>query len=143
MTTYGQDGAAAIRIRLGAGGADLGFAAEVETYARQALARAKPDRPLDTNVEFYTAILLDADGAIGRAYGARVTPQVFVVDPEGVVVYAGALDDQPKATEQTLPGAINYVAMALEEALAGRPVSIPRTEPFGCDVRYARAKGNR
>ncbi|MEZ4699232.1 MAG: redoxin domain-containing protein [Rhodothermales bacterium] len=90
-----------------------------------------------------TAVLLDGEGVMGRAYGARVTPQAFVIDPEGAVIYAGALDDQPKANEDTLPNAVNYVALALEDALAGRPVAIPRTEPYGCDVRYARQKGNR
>ncbi len=90
-----------------------------------------------------TAVLLDSDGVVGQAYGARVTPQAVVVDPEGVIVYTGALDDQPKATEESLPAAANYVALALEDALAGRSVAIPKTEPYGCDVRYARARNNR
>lgn len=87
-----------------------------------------------------TAMLLDGEGTVGKAYGARVTPQVAVIDPEGNIVYAGALDDQPHATEESLPNALNYVAKALDEALAGRPVGVPGTEPFGCEIKYARPK---
>lgn len=90
-----------------------------------------------------TAVLLDQDGAIGVAYGARVTPQVVVIDPEGMIIYTGALDDQTKATVESLADATNYVSQALDEAMAGRPVAIPRTEPFGCEVRYARARSQR
>lgn len=90
-----------------------------------------------------TAVLLDSDGAMGQAYGARVTPQAVVVNPDGLIVYTGALDDQPKATEESLPRAVNYVAQALDEALAGQVVSVARTEPYGCEVRYARARDNR
>ncbi|MDZ4699046.1 MAG: redoxin family protein [Rhodothermales bacterium] len=89
-----------------------------------------------------TAVLLDADGAVGHAYGARVTPQAVVVNPDGLIVYSGALDDQPKATEESLSQAVNYVAQALEDALGGRAVAVPRTEPYGCDVRYSRARDN-
>ncbi len=81
--------------------------------------------------------LMDADGRIGRAYGARTTPQLFVVDPTGRLVYAGAIDDKPTADPADVPRATNHVKAALTEALAGRPVSQPTTRPYGCSVKYA------
>ncbi len=84
-----------------------------------------------------TAILYDEDGTVGRAYGARTTPQMVVINPDGDVVYNGAIDDQPSADPATLDGATNYVDLALEEAMAGRQVSIATTQPYGCDVKYA------
>lgn len=83
-----------------------------------------------------TALLPDPDGAVGRRYGAKTTPHLFVINPEGRVIYAGAIDDKPSAEPADLPGAVNYVRQALDEALAGRPVSVPSTKSYGCSVKY-------
>lgn len=83
-----------------------------------------------------TAILLDTDSQVARAYGARTTPEMVVINPEGVVVYSGAMDDKPTTDLADLKGARNHVTAALEEAMAGKPVSVPVTKPYGCSVKY-------
>jgi len=82
------------------------------------------------------AVLLDADGRVGRSYGAKNTPQLFVIDPAGVVIYAGAIDNQPGLDRAIMDKAVNYVAQALAEVQAGKPVSVPATAPYGCTVKY-------
>jgi peroxiredoxin len=84
-----------------------------------------------------TATLMDADGRIGRSYGARTTPHMYVIDPKGTLVYAGAIDNKPTARAADIPGATNHVQQALSELLAGRPVSVQATQPYGCTVKYA------
>ncbi len=84
-----------------------------------------------------TAVLLDPEGAIGHLYEAKTTPHMFVITPDGTLVYDGAIDDKPTTDPADLPGAKNYVNAALEEAMAGKPVSIPVTRPYGCSVKYA------
>lgn len=84
-----------------------------------------------------TATLLDPSGVMGRAYGARNTPHMFIINAEGVLVYQGAIDDRPSARPETLDGAHNYVRAALEDIAAGRPVREARTTPYGCSVKYA------
>ena len=81
-----------------------------------------------------TFAALDADGAVGRAYAAKVTPHMFVIDPAGVLVYAGAIDDDRSAG--TL-GKTNYVDEALKELLGGRAVVTSETASYGCSVKYA------
>lgn len=83
-----------------------------------------------------TAVLLDPDGSVGRLYGAKTTPHLFIINPEGVVIYAGAIDDQPSADPADIARATNYVQRALEEAMAGEAVSVPQTKPYGCSVKY-------
>ena len=83
-----------------------------------------------------TAMLLDPTGELGQRYGAKTTPSLFVIDPEGTVIYAGAIDDRPSTDPADLAGATNYVAQALDEAMAGRPVSVPETTSYGCSVKY-------
>jgi AhpC/TSA family protein len=82
------------------------------------------------------ATLLDGTSATGRAYGARTTPQMFVVDPSGKLIYGGAIDDTRSANPADARNARNYVRAALTEALAGKPVSTPSTTPYGCSVKY-------
>jgi len=82
------------------------------------------------------AALLDGTSETGRAYAARTTPQMFVIDPSGNVVYAGAIDDRRSANPADVKGAKNYVRAALTEALAGKPVSVASTTPYGCSVKY-------
>lgn len=83
-----------------------------------------------------TAALLDADGKIGRLYGARTTPQMFVFDPAGKLIYAGAIDNQPTPDASDIKGADNYVSDALTAAMAGKPVATAYTRSYGCSVKY-------
>lgn len=80
-------------------------------------------------------ILNDSKGDVGRAYDARTTPHMYVIDKNGVLVYMGAIDDDPGGNKKEV---VNYVAKALDELLAGKPVSTPETRPYGCSVKYAR-----
>lgn len=83
-----------------------------------------------------TALLLDPDGTVGRRYGAKTTPHLFIINPEGMVIYAGAIDDTPSTDPADIPTAVNYVQRALDEALDGRPVSVSKTASYGCSVKY-------
>ena len=83
-----------------------------------------------------TAMLMDEDGVIGQAYGARTTPHLFIVDPKGMLVYAGGIDSIPSARPDDIGKATNYVNQALGEALGGRPISMATTRAYGCSVKY-------
>jgi len=85
-----------------------------------------------------TAAILDPSGTIGRLYGAKTTPHMFVIDPTGKLIYAGALDDKPSPDPESLRGAKNYVSTALEEAMSGKPVTTQLTRSYGCAVKYER-----
>lgn len=84
-----------------------------------------------------TAALMDTDGKVGRAYGARTTPQMVVIDPQGRIVYTGAIDSKASARASDIAGATNYVNQALAESLAGKPVSVATTQSYGCSVKYS------
>jgi peroxiredoxin len=96
-----------------------------------ALARVRTDNAAPT------ATLLDPSGAMGRAYGARNTPHMYIINGEGRLVYQGAIDDRPSARASSLEGANNYVRAALADIAAGRPVQVAETTPYGCAVKYA------
>jgi len=83
-----------------------------------------------------TAALLDPTGAIGHLYDARTTPHIFVIDPAGKIVYQGAIDDKPTPDPASLKTADNYLNDALNAAMAGKPVAIAVTKPYGCAVHY-------
>jgi hypothetical protein len=83
-----------------------------------------------------TAVLLDVDGAMGRAYGAKTTPHMFVIDGAGTLVYMGGIDDRATTDPADVEGAENYVRLALADLGAGGPVSNPATRPYGCSVKY-------
>lgn len=83
-----------------------------------------------------TALLLDPDGVVGRLYDARTTPHMFVIDPEGTLVYMGGIDDVPTARDEDLARATQLVDVALSEATAGEAVSTPTSRPYGCSVKY-------
>ncbi|HYD86920.1 MAG TPA: thioredoxin family protein [Vitreimonas sp.] len=95
-----------------------------------ALARVRTDNAAPT------ATLLDPTGAMGRAYGATNTPQMFIIGGDGRVLYQGAIDDRPSARPQSLEGANNYVRAALRDIAAGRRVQVAETTPYGCTVKY-------
>jgi peroxiredoxin len=86
-----------------------------------------------------TAMLMDADAKVGRAYGARTTPHMYVIDPQGKLIYAGAIDSKPSADPADIKAATNYVTQALGEAMAGKPVSRSTTQAYGCSVKYTNA----
>lgn len=83
-----------------------------------------------------TAVLLDAEGAIGRAYGARTTPHMYIIDASGTLVYMGGIDDRRTTDPADVEGAENYVRVAMTEVAAGDAVSQPVTRPYGCSIKY-------
>lgn len=82
------------------------------------------------------ATLMDEEGKVGRAYGARTTPHMYIVDPQGKLIYAGGIDNIPSARAEDIKTATNYVRTGLAEALAGKPISQASTRPYGCSVKY-------
>jgi peroxiredoxin len=82
------------------------------------------------------AVLIDETSTTGRAYAARTTPHMFVIDPAGTIVYAGAIDDKRSANPADAKTAKNYVRAALDASLAGKPVAVASTTPYGCSVKY-------
>lgn len=86
-----------------------------------------------------TATLMDEDGKLGRAYGARTTPHMYVIDGAGKLVYAGAIDNKPSSRASDIPGATNHVNVALAESMAGKPVSTASTRAYGCTIKYSNA----
>jgi peroxiredoxin len=83
-----------------------------------------------------TAILNDEDGTVGKLYDAKVTPELYVINPEGTLIYMGAIDDKKSVEPADVAGAKNYVKQALDEAVAGKPVSEPTTTAYGCGIKY-------
>ncbi|RDI29548.1 peroxiredoxin [Pseudacidovorax intermedius] len=83
-----------------------------------------------------TAVLMDEDGIVGQAYGARTTPHIFIIDPQGVLVYAGGIDSIASARPDDIRTATNYVNQALADAFGGRPISVASTKPYGCSIKY-------
>jgi peroxiredoxin len=83
-----------------------------------------------------TALLLDEEGTVGRSYGARTTPHMYIVDPQGRLVYAGGIDSIASSSQADIARAVNYVRQGLGEALAGKPISAAVTRPYGCSVKY-------
>lgn len=83
-----------------------------------------------------TAVVRDTAGALGRLYGARNTPQYAIIDPQGVLRYAGAIDDNPSSRAADVAGATNHVRAALDAGLAGKAIAVAQTQPYGCDVKY-------
>lgn len=83
-----------------------------------------------------TALVLDPDGKAGQAYGAKNTPHMFIINPEGKVIYEGAIDSKASANPADIAISTNYVKVALEESLGGKPVTTATTKPYGCSVKY-------
>lgn len=83
-----------------------------------------------------TATLLDASGAMGKAYGAKTTPHMYVIDPKGTVVYAGAIDNNDSADPSVIAKSKNYVAEALDAGMQGKKIETATARPYGCSVKY-------
>ena len=83
-----------------------------------------------------TATLLDPDGKVGRLYNAKTTPDMFVINPEGKIIYFGAIDSIPSVNSADIPKAVNYVEQTLNSALAGHSPSVGSTKSYGCSVKY-------
>lgn len=84
----------------------------------------------------YTAYLIDESGKVGRMYGAKTTPHMYIIDRTGKLVYAGGIDDKPTTDIDDVEAAKNYVSAALDELLEGKEVSIKSSTPYGCSVKY-------
>ena len=83
-----------------------------------------------------TALLIDAEGAMGRAYGAVVTPHMFIIGVDGTVVYAGGTGDKPTMDPKEVRSSRNFIREALNDLAAGRKVATPASRPFGCTIAY-------
>jgi peroxiredoxin len=84
-----------------------------------------------------TALLLDPDGKVGHTYGAKTTPDMYIINPEGKLVYEGAIDSKPTTAIADLKTATNYVKVALDDSMTGKSVPQTVTRPYGCSVKYA------
>jgi peroxiredoxin len=84
-----------------------------------------------------TGLLMDESGAVGKSYQAKTTPHMYVIDPKGTLVFAGGIDDKRSANPADIKGAKNFVRAALDESMAGKPVSTPTATPYGCSVKYS------
>ena len=84
-----------------------------------------------------TALILDPEGSLGKEFGAKTTPHFFIIDTEGNLAYEGAIDDAPTTTKESITNAHSYVSQALDELIAGKKVSTPATESYGCSIKYA------
>lgn len=83
-----------------------------------------------------THALMDEDGLLGRAFGARTALHFFLLDPRGQLLYAGGIDSIPSHKAEDIPRATNYLRQGLTEALAGKPLSVPASRPYGCAITY-------
>lgn len=83
-----------------------------------------------------TALVLDPDGKAGQTYGAKNTPHMFIINPEGKVIYAGAIDSKASPNPADIADSTNYVKVALDESMGGKPVTTANTKPYGCSVKY-------
>lgn len=118
-------GAAWLTINSGAPGKQ-GHMTGAEAKAFLAAQKAQP-----------TAYLLDPQGRVGKGYGAKTTPHMYLIDASGKLVYQGGIDDKPTANKADIPGARNHLLAALGEVKAGKKVSVPEARPYGCSVKYA------
>ena len=100
------------------------YGTEANAFVKQASARP-------------AAYLLDPRGVVGRAYDAKTTPHMYIVNKAGTLVYAGGIDDKPTPNAADIKGARNHVLAALSEIKAGKPVSVPTSRPYGCSVKYS------
>lgn len=122
--TYIEKGVVWLAINSSANGKE-GYYPPAEAGAKMKESGGKP-----------TALLLDSSGKVGKMYGAKTTPHIFIMNPQGVVIYQGAIDSIASMDSADIAKSQNYVQMALDEALAGKTVSVPTTKAYGCSVKY-------
>ena len=84
-------------------------------------------------------MLMDDSGKVGQLYGAKTTPHMYIINPQGVLIYAGAIDSVPSARVDDIKTATNYIRQGLAQALAGKPISVATTQAYGCSVKYKSA----
>jgi peroxiredoxin len=118
-----------------------------EKYAKQGVvwlainstnyADAKGNQTFIKDNQLLYPVLLDKDGKVGKLYGAKTTPSVFIVDSQRKIAYRGAVDNAPLGKKPEKDAYVNYIEKALNELLAGKAVSISQTKPYGCSVKYA------
>ena len=106
-----------------------------ESGHRDYMDAAKSEQFRTSNNMMSSALLLDAEGTVGKAYGAKTTPHMFIVSADGALLYRGAIDDDA-TTDGTPSKATNHVRNAIGEILSGKPVSVKETDPYGCSVKY-------
>ncbi len=97
---------------------------------------AQADDLTDTRNAAPTAVLLDTSGDMGRAFDAKTTPHLYIIDESGALLYMGGIDDKPTTDQADIEGASNYLRLAIADVAAGRPVANPVTRPYGCSVKY-------
>ena len=107
-----------------------------ETGHQDYLAPAKLGQWMTQQKAAPVATLMDETGTVGKSYGARTTPHMYLVNPQGTLIYAGGIDSIPSASAADIKTATNHVRVGLNEALAGKPLSKPTTQPYGCSVKY-------
>jgi peroxiredoxin len=107
-----------------------------EPDSRDYLAPAKLGSWMKEKSGTPTATLMDESGKIGQLYGAKTTPHMYIVSPQGQLIYAGGIDSVPSARVDDIKTATNYVRQGLGEALAGKAISVASTRPYGCSVKY-------
>lgn len=107
-----------------------------ENASSDYLAPGQMDRWMQTQKASATRTLMDEDGTVGKAYGARTTPHMYIINPEGQLIYAGGIDSVPSSRIEDIKTAVNYVRQGVREALAGRPLAAATTRPYGCSIKY-------
>ncbi|MEO0810203.1 MAG: redoxin domain-containing protein [Pseudomonadota bacterium] len=98
---------------------------------------AKADELTASRSAAPSSVILDPEGTIGRLYDARTTPHMYIIKPDGILAYKGAIDDRPTANDADVQGALNYVKNALGQLEAGKAVDPAATRAYGCSVKYA------
>jgi peroxiredoxin len=107
-----------------------------ENASADYLAPAQLGRWMQTQQATATHTLMDEDGTVGKAYGARTTPHMYIIDPAGKLIYAGGIDSVPSSRIDDIKTAVNYVRQVVREALAGQPIRAATTRPYGCSIKY-------
>jgi peroxiredoxin len=107
-----------------------------ENASADYLAPAQLGRWMQTQQATATHTLMDEDGTVGKAYGARTTPHMYIIDPAGKLIYAGGIDSVPSSRIDDIKTAVNYVRQGVREALAGQPIRAATTRPYGCSIKY-------
>ena len=111
----------------------------IDSTSRQSWDYVKPIRLaawMQNQAAAQKAVLVDPDTGAARAYQAKTTPHMFVIDPQGTIIYAGAIDDRPSTRPEDPLAARNYVQAALSQATDGKPVTTPSSVPYGCSIKY-------